>query len=78
MLVDAYMKCYATYRDEFMVIPKHCPLNKEFCYGGTQCVGDEKVEFNIMSECEYYDNDSYNRCNDGCIECNFNETGGYE
>jgi hypothetical protein len=77
MLVDAYMKCYRISEDAYEIIPKHCPLDKEICSSGNQYVGESEIKFVVVNECEYYDNDSF-KSYDGCIECNFNEIGGYE
>lgn len=71
MLVEVYKRCYDfAGRDEFKVMPYTCPVKKEFCFGGYVWIGEEKPEYDVKAECEYYDKDSF-KVYDNCIECNF-------
>jgi hypothetical protein len=71
MLVKAYKRCYELYpgRDEYKVFVPSCSKNKEFCFGGFVWIGDERPEYSIEKECEYYDKDSFKEY-DKCLECN--------
>lgn len=75
MLISAYLKCYSNEsasRDEYMIISTKCPFKKEFCAGGEVFVGEKSIEYRVLSDCEYYDSDSF-KTYDNCIECNFGE-----
>lgn len=54
MLISVNMRCYyneITNRDEFEVIPKHCPLSEKWCVRGEQWVTDNGIEFRNLGKC---------------------------
>lgn len=71
MFVEAYKRCYDfAGRDEYKVIPMNCPIGKECCVGGFVWIGEEKPEYSVEYECEFYDKDSFKEY-DCKADCNF-------
>lgn len=71
MLIKVYRKCYDFLgQDEFIIVPRSCPLQKNYCFGGYVWIGDKSPIYDIKDGCKYYDKDSF-KVYDNCVECNF-------